>query len=349
MKVVLLTRRFHNEPYGGIYKYAYYLTKKLIDIEPTIEISVLFNNSITNFPRTLIYDLILVPSKLKNLNADIYHAVLPELSIAPIFLHKKPLITTIHDILLFHFPYERKCIAREYVKFSTKIALHSNIILTVSESSKNEICNFFRTPEEKVIVIPNGIDLSLFKRKEKEPENNIIGYLGGFGPRKNLFRLFKALKIVKKFIPDVILRIGGSGKVLSLINFARKLKVLNSIEWVGYVPERKLPKFYSSLKLFVYPSLYEGFGLPPLEAMACGTPVITSNISSLRETVGKGGILINPYDVDELAEAIYEILTNDKLRKNLIKKGLRRAKQFSWEKTAKETLKVYKEVLKHNM
>ena len=105
-----------------------------------------------------------------------------------------------------------------------------------------------------------------------------------------------------------------------------------------------MPKFYNAADVLVFPSFYEGFGLPPLESMACGTPVITSNTSSLPEVVGDAGIMIDPYDVDTLAKSMYQILTNDELKNDMVKKGLERAKMFSWEQAAKETSKMYEEV-----
>lgn len=118
----------------------------------------------------------------------------------------------------------------------------------------------------------------------------------------------------------------------------------NDVIFTGYVLDGDLPALYNAADLFVYPSLYEDFGLPPLEAIACGTPVITSNTSSLPEVVGDAGIMVDPHDVDRLADAMYKVLTNDGLREDMIKKGLERAKMFGWEKCARETLEVYEEV-----
>ena len=114
--------------------------------------------------------------------------------------------------------------------------------------------------------------------------------------------------------------------------------------FTGYLPDEDLPALYNAADLFVYPSIYEGFGLPPLEAMSCGCRVITSNTSSLPEVVGDAGIMIDPYDTDALTSSIYEVLTNNELRADMVKKGLERAKMFSWEKTAEETLEIYKDV-----
>lgn len=144
-----------------------------------------------------------------------------------------------------------------------------------------------------------------------------------------------------------MLIVGKKGwKYKSIFETVDILNLQKDVIFSDYVPDEYLTLLYNAADLFVYPSLYEGFGLPPLEAMACGTPVITSNTSSLPEVVGDAGVMIDPYDVDGLAKAMFEVLTNEGLREDMRKKGLKRAKLFSWEKTAKETLKIYEEVYK---
>lgn len=129
-----------------------------------------------------------------------------------------------------------------------------------------------------------------------------------------------------------------------LIQQIESLNLQKDIIFAGYVSELALAEIYNAVDLFVFPSLYEGFGIPPLEAMACGTPVITSNTSSLPEVVGDAAIQINPYDVEKFAEEMYEVLTNERLKEEMIRKGLERSKMFSWENSAKKTLKVYREM-----
>jgi glycosyltransferase involved in cell wall biosynthesis len=139
--------------------------------------------------------------------------------------------------------------------------------------------------------------------------------------------------------------VGGKGwKYDDIFRNIEALNLQEDVIFTGYVPKEDLVKFYNLADLFVYPSLYEGFGLPPLEAMACGCPVITSNTSSLPEVVGDAGIMVNPYDVNELVKVMYEVLTNEGLKKELSKKGLERAKLFDWKKTAEETWKAYEMV-----
>jgi len=125
----------------------------------------------------------------------------------------------------------------------------------------------------------------------------------------------------------------------------KNLNMEKEVTFLGFVDDSDLPKLYTAADLFVFPSLHEGFGLPILEAMACGAPVITSNVFCMPEVAGGAAVLVNPYDVNEIARAMYNVLTNDELRKEMIKRGMRRAKQFSWRKCAEEHLKAYKDIL----
>ena len=142
--------------------------------------------------------------------------------------------------------------------------------------------------------------------------------------------------------------IKGSG-YSSFIKTVEELNLQDRVIFKGYIPDNELEWMYLNASLFVFPSLSEGFGLPILEAMSCGVPVITSNYGAMAEVAGNAALLVNPYNIDEIAEAMYKVLTDQKLKEDLIKKGLERAKQFSWEKTAKETLEVYKEVYRERI
>ncbi|VVB89291.1 D-inositol-3-phosphate glycosyltransferase [uncultured archaeon] len=262
-------------------------------------------------------------------------------------------IVTCHDMVPFIYP--------EYY-IGDKSALYEMIrakkIITVSKASKNDIEKYLKIPSEKIQVILQGVSnefqpIKLEKNdifvKHNIPRNrDIILYVGDEQPRKNLSILIKSFYKLKKINTNVmLLKVGKSGwpgsrDLLKKLIF--NLKLEKDIFFIDYVPFEDLPKLYSIASLFVFPSLYEGFGIPPLEAMACGVPVITSNTSSLPEIVGDAGSMVDPCDIDELTKAMNEIIITDGLRKDMIKKGLERAKLFSWDKTAKETLKVYEEV-----
>ncbi|MFZ0442832.1 MAG: glycosyltransferase family 1 protein, partial [Methanobacterium sp.] len=176
-------------------------------------------------------------------------------------------------------------------------------------------------------------------------DDKYILYVGSETPRQNLIFLLKAFNKLKKKLPNVkLLKIGDPqsyGARKQLIYSINEMGLQNDVIFIGYVSEEELPKWYNASDLLVYPCLYAGFGLPPLEAMACGTPVITSNTSSLPEVIDDAGTMVDPNNVTNMASKMYEILNNPDLRGDLIKKGLKRAQFFTWEKAANETYAVY--------
>ncbi|WP_459201916.1 glycosyltransferase family 4 protein [Methanococcus sp. CF] len=269
---------------------------------------------------------------------------------------KQKYIMTTHDIIQTIFFEETK----KSIYLSQKIMLLRSLksadkIIAVSENTKNDLINHFKIPPNKIKVIYNAADKTFAKLNEIEISDikkkyainySFILYVGGLAAHKNIIRLIEAYNILKKLGVTHKLVLAGVKryKYKEIFETIEKLNLQNDVIFTGYVPDEDLPGLYNAADLFVYPSLYEGFGIPPLEAMQCGTPVITSNTSSLPEVVGDAGIMVNPYDVDELANKMYEVLTNEYLRKEMSKKGLERAKLFSWKKCAEEHIKVYEEV-----
>ena len=232
-------------------------------------------------------------------------------------------------------------------------------IITVSEYSKNEIIKYVGCLEDKITVIPNAVDHSNYYVKRDRgiieklgiPNNHkVILYVGSEQPRKNIPFILEAINQLKTKLPDIkFVKIGtpqSPGAREELLKLIDNLGIQNEVKFVGFVSESDITKYYNAADLFVFPSLYEGFGLPPLEAMACGTPVITSTLTSLPEVVGDSAITVDPYDVKALTEAMYNLLTDEKLREEMITKGLKRAKLFNWERSAEETFKVYKQLNK---
>lgn len=231
-------------------------------------------------------------------------------------------------------------------------------IITISEFSKDEIVKYLGYPEDKIHIVYPAVDHDHYYRKRGikilnkfniSENEKIILYVGSEMPRQNLPSLIKGFSKLKKMLPDVkLLKIGNPqwrGAREELLRLIKELNLQNDVIFAGYVEEEELPKFYNAADLFVYPCVYGGWSLPCLEAMACGTPEITSNVSVLPEVVGDAGLTVDPYDVDGLAKTMYDVLTNDGLREHMIKKGLERAKMFSWDKAAKETLEIYEEVV----
>jgi len=231
-------------------------------------------------------------------------------------------------------------------------------IIAISQSTKSDLSKCLSIPEIRISVIYNGVDHNIFKTYEPyqmRPYHVVLShkpyilYVGSERQRKNLGRLFEAFAMLKQEFPELkLVKIGDPGRSKQLRSETLKklssLGITKDVILADYVFELTLAYYYSSAALLVYPSLYEGFGLPPLEAMACGCPVVTANTSSLPEVVGEAGIMVNPYDTSSLVQAMRRVLTDDKLRDNMVRKGLEQSKKFSWEKTIKQTLAVYKKV-----
>jgi glycosyltransferase involved in cell wall biosynthesis len=224
-------------------------------------------------------------------------------------------------------------------------------IITSSENSKNDIIELLKVKAEKIEVVPlaadgiykladNKEELKEILEKYRLPEKYILN-VGTIEPRKNILNLIKGygrLYHEKKIAAKLVI-VGKKGWLYDTIfTAATDLKIADQVVFAGYVPDEIMPFLYSGADCLVYPSFYEGFGLPVIEAMACGCPVITSNTSSLPEVAGDAAILVDPHSDTEIADAIYKILNDDNLRNNLIEKGLKRSKKFSWQITAERIL-----------
>ena len=261
---------------------------------------------------------------------------------------KKPFIVTVHDLVRSCFSFSRETIAeRILLKLDLRYIKRASHIIATSHNTRNDLIKYLKIPIDRISVIYNGVDHSIFKPHTIKPLGEpYIFYTGSERPRKNLGRLFEAFAKLKKEFPELkLVKAGACGRSekyrRDTIKKLDSLGIVQDIIFVDYIPEIDLAHYYSSAALLALPSLYEGFGLPALEAMACGCPVVTSNTSSLPEVVGEAGIMVNPYDTDSLAQAMRQVLTDDKLRDEMIKRGLEQAKKFSWEKTAEQTQEVY--------
>ncbi|MFX0210075.1 MAG: glycosyltransferase family 4 protein, partial [Candidatus Hodarchaeota archaeon] len=241
---------------------------------------------------------------------------------------------------------------------NTRILLkRADLIITPSNYMKNEIIRFLKIPGEKIRVVYHGVSKCFLPKNDTILISRIIKkyhimtpyilFVGTFHKNKNLIRLLKAfreLKLSSKLQHQLVLA-GGKGQLnQDIVQTIKELKIEDVVSLPGYVSDEDLPILYNGSDLFVFPSVFEGFGMPVLEAMACGVPVISSNFCSLPEVVGNASLLVDPLNVDLLAGAMHRILSNEELRNELIKKGLERVKQFTWEKTAKETIEIYREV-----
>ena len=303
-----------------------------------------------------------LPVKIKK--TDIFWS--PHYNIPVFPVRSKSRVTTIHDLnhLVFakYLSLNQKLYARFMMKRAVKI---SDRIITVSKYSRNEIVKYTGVSEEKIRVIYNGVNGDYFKpttekniRLKVKKKYNLPGkyilYVGNVKPHKNLKSLLKAYeKIIQNNIKDYHLVIVG--KKMGYITEDKEIFDMldqNSIFkgkviFTDFVENEDLPVIYTLASLFVFPSLYEGFGFPPLESMACGCPVIAANVTSLPEVCGDAAYYVNPLDVDEMAKKMINVLFNENLRKKLIEKGFKRAKLFKWEESTRLHIELFEEVLKN--
>jgi glycosyltransferase involved in cell wall biosynthesis len=267
-------------------------------------------------------------------------------------------VVTIHDCIHLMFPqYLPNRLALTYAKASMAMAIRrATRIMTVSETSKRDIARFFGTNPDKIDVITNaydprfGVEPSdedvLRVRERYQLQDKFVLYAGTVKPHKNLERLIGAFDIVRKRgLGHVKLVLIGDdiSKYAALRRAVHRHQLFNYVKFFGYMPEDTLAAMYRLAAVFVFPSLYEGFGLPPLEAMASGTPVVTSNVSSLPEVTGDAACLVDPYSAEAIADGIYRVLTDEPYCQTLRQRGLARAGQFSWEASARRVHQIYVE------
>ncbi len=254
-----------------------------------------------------------------------------------------PFVFTLHDLNHLYASSNSSALKKLFYQMFILPACHRAYkILTVSEFSKIKILEWSNMPDENVIVVGNGVDNKFSAIGPRyNPGYPYLLYVGNRKPHKNIDRLLKAFA-QSKLSDDLKLVMSGEPDI-DTATLIKELKLEDRVVFVGLIDDDKLPEFYRGAVAFIFPSLYEGFGLPPLEAMACGTPVLTSNVTSLPEVVGDAARMVDPYDVDAIAEGIQRLIGDDNLRKELSQKGLARAKLFSWDRTAELVWSILKE------
>lgn len=362
MKVFLDGRAIN---WTGIGTYIRNIVKRLPALDRRCRLTVVANGGEDDFPAGVDYSILKRPIPVYSLKeqlflqssfagADLVH--FPHFTVPLVF--KKPYVVTLHDLIYYLFP--GACpnrLGHWYARLMyPNAARKARMVIADSEFSKEEIVRNLAVPRERVRVIYPGVDTEHFRPRPAETlikslarygiSKPYILYVGNHQERKNIPGLVEAFARLRRRA-DYQLVIGGptDPRRPEVGHMIKRLGLEESVVLTGWVPLEELPALYCGAACFVFPSLYEGFGLPALEAMACGTPVVSSDSSSLPEVVGEAGILIAPRDRKLLAESIEKVLESPGLREELGEKGVRRAKLFSWETTARETLGVYYEAL----
>jgi glycosyltransferase involved in cell wall biosynthesis len=297
-----------------------------------------------------------VPRAVARAGADLLHE--PHYVLPP--LTRSRTVVTIHDCIHLRFPeYLPGRAAYAYAHTMIRLAARkADRVLTVSDASKRDILHYTGVAPEKVVVIHNGLDARFATDPDPEAVERVrqrfqldhpfVLYVGNIKPHKNLARLIAAFAAMRADGPDglKLVVIGDeTSKHPELRQAVHRHRLDKHVRFFGFQPSATLVVFYRLARAFVFPSLYEGFGLPPLEAMANETPVVTSNVSSLPEVAGGAALLVDPYDVASIADGIRRAVTDETLRQDLIARGRARAREFSWARAAADTLGVYRQVL----
>jgi glycosyltransferase involved in cell wall biosynthesis len=358
---------FLDRPETGSGQYTQNLLEALAKVDPTNEY-LLFSPGpappIPNIPypisnlAKLWFEQVAFPLTCRRLGVDLTHV--PYFA-SPLF-PTAPTVVTVHDLIPLILPaYRGSLRVRLYTRLVAAAARKAEAVITVSQASQRDIVRYLHIPPERIHAtyeaaeeafqpVEDAAQLAAIRQKYGLPERYLL-YLGGFDQRKNLSGLLRAFALLVNSQPQARLVVAGKlpGRDSPLFpdpcRLVRELRLTEKVVFTGWVPEDDKPALLSGAVAFAFPSLYEGFGLPPLEAMACGTPVIASDRSSLPEVVGEGGILVEPTNVEALAEAMEILLVDDALRAKLRQKALAQAAEFSWEQTARETLAVYRKVV----
>ena len=303
-------------------------------------------------PARILWEQAFQPSALRRAQVDLLHG---PAYVGPL-ASACPYVLTFHDLSFLFFPQGFRRLNRAYLRTFSRLSAHrARRVIAVSESTKRDLVEHYGLSPDRIDVVYNGVDagfrpvpagqVKAFRTTEGLPERFIL-FVGTLEPRKNVVRLIEAYARLPKGRPPLVL-VGSKGWLYDEI-FARveALNLQEQVRFAGYASADTLPYWYNAAELLAYPSLYEGFGLPPLEAMACGTPVVTSTASSLPEVVGDAALLVDPTDVEALALAMESVLSDQELRRQMQAAGLAQARRFSWETAAQGTVESYRRALR---
>ncbi|MGG4405947.1 glycosyltransferase family 1 protein [Geobacillus stearothermophilus] len=298
-----------------------------------------------------LYQAFVFPFIILKHNPDLLH--IPDTS--PVFFTTCKTISTIHDLAEFHVPEKYSKIQSKIRKFIVKNQLkNSHHVLTVSHYSKNDMLKLLRKPSEKISVVYNGVD---YKKFNKQVYNNLpkvasqkkyFLYVGELERTKNVSCIVNAYSLLPSNIKEDyhLILVGRKGNDFrNIYNLVQEKKIQSKVHFLDYVSDLELVSLYNNCVAFIFPSIFEGFGLPVLEAMACEAPVLCSNASCLPEIAGDAAMLFNPYDVNDLSNKMELIIKRPDLSHKLIENGLKRVREFCWKTCAKNTLDVYMKVI----
>ncbi len=372
--------RYINDHYPGLGRYTFHLIQALAKADPTTNWTVLWNPRAANtrhdisrlremanvhlvdcpLPAVSIREQLLWPSLARRLGLELLHS---PYYVKPYFL-PCPSVVTIGDAIGARYPQHLpSAAARVVYRIATWLAIASaRCVITFSASSQRDLALLFKVPPDKLATIPPGVGHDFTAVPDGDRDRQVraryglpqayVFYLGINKPHKNLPGLMRAWSVVRRdrqSIGQEDVKLVAAGKEDKRYRSARQLGLSlglgDSVASLGEVPEEDLPALYRLATAFVFPSLWEGFGLPVLEAMACGTPVACANSSSLPEVAGDAALLFDPASPGEIAKALLRLLGEPELRAERRQRGLARAKDFSWEKTALETLSVYRKAI----
>lgn len=368
MRIGVDARLMHHQP-AGISKYTWHLLQALQQIDHENEYVIFQHRRHTeaiirqsNFERVSLFAPVhtrleqwLMPLELLPHKLDLLHST----DFIPPLRSRIPAVITVHDLAFLHWPHFLTTESAAYYGQIDRAVRHARHVIVPSEQTKRDLVARLGVPDSGISVIyeasaPLYRPLPVEETRQEVMEHfhlplNFMLFVGTIEPRKNVSGLLQAFAYLCQHyhIDDLGLAIvGGQGwlyeDTLSLID---KLSIRNQVHLLGRVPDEWLHKLYVAARCHTHVALYEGFGLPPLEAMACGTPTIVSNVSSLPEVMGDAALLVDPRSTEEIAVAMHRLVTDDTLHSELREKGLQRARCFSWETAARKTLDVYRQVV----
>ena len=284
-------------------------------------------------------------------NIDLLHSMA---FVTPV-IGQIPTIVTVYDLSFVHFPENFPALQRFYLHSQTARSIkQARRVITISEASRQDLHHFFAVPLEKISVVLPGVGAHFLPLSEEQVavfqekhglSRKFILHVGTLQPRKNILTLLKALARLKGQTVDLVLAGAKGWQYDEIFNQVKSLGLENRVHFTGYVPDEELPFWYNAATALVFPSVYEGFGMPVVEAMACGTPVIAARSSSLPEAGGEAALYFDPQDAETLAQQLADILNDEILADRMRQSGFKQARKFSWKRAGIETSQVYARTL----